>query len=46
MHEATEPDGPRDCASAPYRLFPFGFGLTYSVLDTLPDDLPELERSQ
>jgi beta-glucosidase len=23
-------------------LFPYGFGLTYAVVDTLPDDLPEL----
>jgi len=26
-------------------LFPYGFGLTYAVADTLPDDLPELHSS-
>jgi len=26
-------------------LFPFGFGLTYDVVDTLSDDLPELDGS-
>ncbi len=26
-------------------LFPYGFGLTYAVVDILPDDLPELHSS-
>ena len=42
-----DPSGPNPNRGDPDYdpLFPYGFGLTYGVVDALPDDLPELHRS-
>ncbi len=41
----SDPSGPSPNRGDPdYEpLFPFGFGLTYADVDTLPDDLPEVD---